>query len=322
MKLLDQILRMFGTNRIQVRWRITRLREGMQRRAALSAARKPSTGYKHQLCSSCGHPADGADKQCSRCGTRLHGVAVARAGKLLDSLLPEGMPVATTIFLAACVALYIVTLKASYDLAGADGWQGATASRVQLERYGSNVSGRVFGLHEYWRLVTANFLHAGVMHIGFNGYAIFTIGSLIEERWTRARTVVVLLVTGVAGHALSAWWKFDHGVYGASSVGASTAAFGLMGFVVAHSLRFRHGTAELRQRFIPWLLFGLVMTFASRQIDVWGHLGGLAAGLVLGLFVADKRYARKLLPESAWLGLAALSVGVVVWAFWQCARQL
>jgi rhomboid protease GluP len=316
MSLLDDLLRLFGTNRVRIRWRLQRLRESLHRRGAASDAPRPAM-FQHQLCPSCGHPADASEKTCTRCGARLAGVTAARAGKLLEALLPEGVPVVSMVFLSACIALYLVTLKASYDHAGVDGFSGSSPDGRQLIRYGANLSYFIFERGEYWRLVTSNFLHGGVLHIGFNAYALFTAGSLIEERWGRARTIFLLTVTGVAGSFASAYLS-RHVPH--MSVGASTAAFGLMGFVVAHALRFRHATASLRARFIPWLLFGLVMSFADKRVDWEAHLGGLAAGGLLGAAMVDLRHARKLVPEWVWKVLAAASVAVVVWAFYQCAQ--
>jgi rhomboid protease GluP len=282
MSLLDDILKLFGTNRVQLRWRLQRMREKANRKPVTPADTRPTAAF-----------------------------APRRKRSVFADLV-------TMVFLAACIALYIVTLKASHDYFD-DYAGGSKPANLQLIRYGANISTFVFYLGEYWRLVTANFLHASVVHIGFNAYAIYTAGGLLEDRWGKARTAVVLLVTGVAGHALSAYLKARNGEVGLS-VGASAAAFGQIGFVVGHTLRFRDTTRELRAQFIPWLIFGLIMTFASTRIDVWAHVGGLGAGLVLGFVTVDRRHARKLVPQAVWNGLALVSLAVVAWAFVMCIR--
>ncbi len=313
MSLLDDLLRLLGTNRTRLRWRLQQLRDKATRQQRSLANRSQSLTYEHQLCPSCGHPEAKGDKVCSRCGAKLHGVAVSRARRAAKSIMPEGVPVVTMVYIAACVALYYVTVKATQNYYQGDWEGGFRPDDLQLKRFGANYRELIQRGGEWWRLVTANFLHASISHIAMNAYGLWVAGSVIEERFGAARTAFVLLATGVAGAALS--YKYGGGF----SLGASTAGFGQMGFIVGHALRFRgRATADLRARFVPWLLYGIIFTFASNKIDVYGHLGGVGAGFVLGALLADKQHGRRA-PRWLWDVVAVGCVGVVGWAFYEAA---
>ena len=297
-----------------MRWRVQQLRDKLHRQQRSVANRSQALTYEHQLCPSCGHPAGKDEKTCTRCGARLHGATVHKASRLFSALVPEGLPVVTMVYLAACVGLFLVNLKAVHDYQSQYAAEEVMAKNLMLIRYGANFRPLIEGYGEWWRLVTANFLHADVWHIAMNAYGLWVTGNVIEDRFGRARTAFVFLVTGVAGAGLSY-------LYGSGfAIGASTAGFGAMGFVVGHALRYRgRNTADLRERFIPWLLYGLIITFASTRVDVFGHLGGLAAGLVFGVILADKQQARRL-PAWVWNLVMLACVVVVGWAFYEAAQ--
>jgi rhomboid protease GluP len=317
MSLLDDLLRMFGTNRIRMRWKLDQWKKALGRSQRSAANQAQSLAYEHQLCPSCGHPEAKTDVVCSRCGARLRGAAGHKAHRALSWLLPEGVPVATMVFLAACAALYFVTVRASHDFVS-DYEGGFSPSGLQLLLYGGNYTELVVIDGQWWRLVTANFLHGDVWHIAMNAYALWVSGTVIEEKWGWNRVVVLLIVTGIAGHALSTWWHASHG--GALVIGASTAAFGLMGFIIGHVLRYRgRSTSDLKERFVPWLIYGLIMSFAVPRVDLWGHLGGLFAGLPLGALVGDKQTARRL-PDGFWTGMALACVAGVAVSFYYVAQ--
>lgn len=317
MDLLDQLLRVFGTNRVRLRWKLSAWRERARRGARAAGNRGRSLAYEHQLCPSCGHPAARDEKVCPKCGERLHGVAVARARRLLAWIVPEGMPIATAVLLAACAGLYFVTVKASYGLLGDEHPRKFAPILWILLRYGGSEPSFVVEHGEWWRVVTSVFLHADVIHLAMNGIGLWVAGQAVEERFGRARTLAAFVVTGVAGGVVSIWWRREE--VGSVGVGASGAVFGLMGLLIGHALRYRGRTArELRARFVPWVIYGLIMGFAASRVDNAAHLGGLAAGGVLGVLLGDRDMRR--LPSWVWNAAAIATVAVVAAAFVMAAR--
>jgi len=315
--LLDDILRVFGTNRVRLRWRVKETRDRWHR----FWNRPARKAYEHKLCPQCGHPASREEKLCASCGAALPSVAVDRATRFVAWLVPEGLPLGTMLFLTASAALYFVTVKVSYDVFPDAGRRFAPNGWVLL-RYGASVPLLERDAGEWWRLVTAIFLHGDVIHLGFNALGLWVAGRTVEERFGRARLIVTFLLTGVAGNLVSLAWRIHKGEEVVSSVGASGAVFGLIGCVVGHALR-RRGTSgrELRARFVPWLLYGIIAGFAMSNIDNAAHLGGLACGLVVGSLLAERDRARGRLGEGIWIGLALTVLAAAGLSFWLVATH-
>lgn len=135
--------------------------------------------------------------------------------------------------------------------------------------------GQIHGVAEgeWWRLITAGFLHAGLMHLLFNCLALYTLGTPFEAFYGRTRYVILLLISLVAGSYASITFNAENQV----SVGASGAIFGLFGalLVVGRSLG-----AEPRPT-LTLLAINTVIAIAVPNIDWRAHLGGLAGGVVV-----------------------------------------
>jgi rhomboid protease GluP len=228
--------------------------------------------------------------------------------RFLRTLGIENAPIWTSVILAACIGLYAITVKATSDLT--DGASSLTPNNQALIHYGATVGILELEAGQWWRIVTAIFLHGGVLHLVLNAAGLWTAGQVVEERFGRGQFLVVFLVTGVCGYLFSLWLSGEHEF----SVGASGAIFGLIGFVVGHVVRQRGRARDLRERFVPWLLYGVVFSFTP-HVNWRAHLGGLAAGFLLGLVVADEQTARRWLPAWAWTIAGGLAVAVMVAAF-------
>ena len=138
---------------------------------------------------------------------------------------------------------------------------------------------------EVWRLGTAMFLHVGLLHIGFNSYALLAFGPQVERPYGRFRFLLMYLLSGLSGSALS----FLLSPY--PSVGASGAIFGLIGVMGAYLYRYRHQLVTGRSRLANLLsiaAYNLIYGFIVPAVDNWAHIGGLLAGLVLGWFLAPR----------------------------------
>ena len=122
---------------------------------------------------------------------------------------------------------------------------GGSDNPQTLVNLGANYAPRVTVLGEYWRLFTANFLHIGLMHLAFNLYALYIVGTEVEMFYGPARFLVIYLLTGLSGAIAS--YAFTYGL----SAGASTAIFGLIGTLVAFFIRNRDVFGEMsRSRLI------------------------------------------------------------------------
>ncbi len=137
---------------------------------------------------------------------------------------------------------------------------------------------------EWWRLVTSMFLHAGILHILFNGLALYALGMQVEVMMGSRRFLLIFFLTGIGGNILTLL------VNPVPSVGASGGIFGLLGALIAFFYRNRDrlgawGQANLRSLLITAGL-NFVITFSIPQVNQMAHIGGLVTGLFLGYFLS------------------------------------
>jgi rhomboid protease GluP len=154
---------------------------------------------------------------------------------------------------------------------------------------------------EYWRLVTANFLHGSwLWHVVFNMIGVLALGRLIEAFYGPARMFVIYVLSCVAGAIAS--YFFNPG----PSLGASTGVMGLMGALLLHNLKYRRYLPDRLNYIYPFLLIILgiqfVMDLLNSQVDIFGHLGGLVGGVVVAALM-ESRIAGPLQGERDWLPL-------------------
>lgn len=170
-------------------------------------------------------------------------------------------------------------------------WGGSTDTRTLL-KMGANTR-ELVAEGEWWRLISANFLHIGVGHWAVNTYSLFAVGPAMEAFFGPFRFWMVFLVAGAAGAGASAL-AHPHGL----SAGASGAIFGLIGAMLALGLREGTGIAPfqkkaMRQVALSTLAINVVLAFAIRGLDHFAHAGGFIAGLLLATLLG---------PSAAWGG--------------------
>jgi membrane associated rhomboid family serine protease len=167
---------------------------------------------------------------------------------------------------------------------------------------------------EYWRLFTPMFLHAGLLHIAFNGWVLWVFGTQVERAFGSARMLAIFLVTGFLASVAS----YLFGPVVIVGVGASGAIFGLAGAFIAYAYRRRGqvlANAQLQQALI-FVALNVVLGFVIQGIDWRAHLGGLVAGLAAG-WVADPGRPRRVRTVVTLAGLAGLIAIGVIAALWR-----
>jgi membrane associated rhomboid family serine protease len=159
------------------------------------------------------------------------------------------------------------------------------------------------GHGEWYRMVTAMFLHFNLLHIASNMYALYLIGPSLEAALGRSRFLALYFLAGVGGSALSVAF----GPMSETAAGASGAIFGLFAafYVVARHQRLQTGGIA------GTIVINLVFSLTFRGVIDWrGHVGGLiAGGLVMVVFAYAPRGRRRNLLQAA--GVAATAVLVV-----------
>jgi membrane associated rhomboid family serine protease len=208
---------------------------------------------------------------------------------------------ATYVLIALNVAAFLV------EIAGGSGGLSAQNSSVVFD---FGLFGPLVAEGEWYRLLTYGFLHASVLHIGFNMFALYFLGRILEPGIGTPRFVALYFASLFAG-AFGAILLDPNDL----TIGASGAVFGIFGatFVIARS----RGVDALASTIGFILLLNLAITFGSERISVGGHLGGLAAGLLCALvIVAGDRGAlgpRRLPIElAAMIAIGVFSIAVAI----------
>ncbi len=134
---------------------------------------------------------------------------------------------------------------------------------------------------QVWRLVTPMFLHGSILHIAFNMYALYNIGPILERHYGHLRFLGLYLLSGFAGNVIS--FAFTT----APSLGSSTAIFGLLGAEGIFLYHNRGVFGGIAQRALNQIIMVAAVNLfigMSPNIDNWGHLGGLAGGILFAWF--------------------------------------
>ena len=215
-------------------------------------------------------------------------------------------PFITFTLIGINVGIYLLQLLMGAGLSANTGWiyeHGVLVSSAV------DSSGQLVGVAEgeWWRLITATFLHYGILHLGLNMLVLWFIGPPLEEYFGHWRYLLVYLVSGLAGSAGALIWSPN-----ALTVGASGAIWGIMGAALvleARRIWVFGGQA------MGLVVFNLAITFLIPGISIGGHIGGLIGGGVCALAFSSFRRS----PMLATLSMAAVGVASVGLAVAQVA---
>lgn len=213
---------------------------------------------------------------CPRCGVPLNVPNVPQAPQPRRRISYKYLRYSPTIYIiAVCFLMFLVEVALSRSL--------------ELSNYAVLHLGALYGdwvfAGQWWRMLTSVFLHGGILHVVLNMWALFNLGILAELLYGRRNYIILFLLCGLGGSALSITWH-PHQL----GVGASGAIFGIAGALLP-ALKFQKNprvAAALRGSYrsiglfvIYNLLFGAAVPF----IDNAAHLGGLITGVVAGYFL-------------------------------------
>ncbi len=183
--------------------------------------------------------------------------------------LPTAPPRVTYTIIGITVLVYLLQMASKFFLDG------------DLPAYLGMKINEAILLGEFWRLITPVLLHGSLMHIGFNMYALFSIGSGMEIRMGHLRFLMLYLVSGFAGNVFSFYFSDSN------SLGASTAVFGLLAaegvFLYFNKRLFGERGKKAFGNIITIAVVNLVIGM-SPGIDNWGHIGGLLGGVIFAWF--------------------------------------
>jgi len=250
-------------------------------------------GAKPQPCPRCGALNGAGFDRCIRCNAPLQALS-AGADALKGSVDPSKLW-GTKLIVALNVLVFVAQASSGMKAAGSKGLLSG-GSRSELLRFGAMLISPEDALAEPWRLVSAMFVHIGVLHIAMNMMSLVNIGRVVEPAIGSARFAVAYLVSGVFGFAVNVVIDaiFPHaGPVAVLTAGASGAVFGAMGLVLGWLIRMRD--KRWRSFAVQAVFFAVVLNLLGMSINNGAHLGGLACGALFGFLFAGNPRPRNLL---------------------------
>lgn len=143
---------------------------------------------------------------------------------------------------------------------------------------------------EYYRLITAAFTHYNILHLFFNMYALYVIGSQIESFFGKKKYLIIYILSSIFSGLMSITFMADNG----ASIGASGAIFGLFGSLLYFGYHYRLYLGNvMRSQVIPLIIFNLFIGFVFSGIDNFAHIGGLIGGLFTSMMLGVKYKSTK-----------------------------
>ena len=180
-------------------------------------------------------------------------------------------PFYTIVLIASLVAVFLAQLFADGQNSVVEGGRNSILLAGFVKQF--------FNEGQYWRILTGAALHGGIIHLGFNAYALYVLGKLIETLSNRAHLAIVFLLAAIGGGVLSLIFLPE-----TPTVGASGGIVGFLGYLTVYGFKRRK---LLPEGFLKNMLFNVgFMAFLGiavvPNIDNFGHLGGLLVGAIYG----------------------------------------
>ncbi len=255
------------------------------------------------ICPNCRAFISRADRVCPYCEFEIApapkgGIDAART---LGNLLPQNGQITNYILIVNGFLYLAMALFNSQNIRGG-GFFDLSGSTLFL--FGAKEPNYIFH-GEYWRLVTAGFLHAGIMHIGMNSWGLYDLGSQAEEAFGAGRLLVIYVISSITGFLFSSLFAPS------LSVGASAAIFGLIGAMIAYGVNQRSSFGSyVKAAYTRTAVWALLISFLIPFTDNWAHLGGLAGGFATAYVAGHPRLSRAR-HERYW-NIAGLAMAAVI----------
>jgi membrane associated rhomboid family serine protease len=226
--------------------------------------------------------------------------APRRAARSASRSLSGYGPFVTFGLIGLNVGIYVLQLVMGAGISASTGW---IYEHGVLFASSPFFPGQGVSEGEWWRLITATFLHYGPLHLGMNMLVLWFIGPPLEEYFGHWRYLLVYVASGLAGSAGALLWSPD-----SLTVGASGAIWGIMGAALvleARRIWVFGGQA------MGLVVFNLAITFLIPGISIGGHIGGLIGGGLCALAFSSFR-RRPALATLSLVGVGVLSVAVAL----------
>jgi rhomboid protease GluP len=269
------------------------------------------------VCPSCGRLVGVGDPQCFNCGRRNPGLwGFTQLFQRLGRDLGFG-----SIAIGVCLVLYVISLVIDPSQIGMGGLFGLLSpSEKALGLLGWSGAVPVFDHGRWWSVLSAGWLHGGLIHIGFNMYWLHMLSPATAHIFGPGRSILIFVGSSVAGFAVTSGVLYVNvfylglagplrvvGLAGAPyTVGASAAIFGWIGALIYYGRRT--GGSQLRQQLLGFVIPMFVLGLLIPGIDNWAHIGGFGGGYLLAKWLDPMKPER---IDHMVAGLAALALSLL-----------
>ena len=302
----------------------------------------PTNPDRPTMCRSCGAIVGAGQSQCAVCG------APAGTQPLSIQQSPQdkeairfaravlNRPYKFTVVLLIANIFVFLMMSESSGMQSVASWPGF--SEPVLATYGAKLNYLIAQYRQWWRFVTPMFIHINFLHLFINMFSLWMVGPYVEKLYGSAKFVVFWVFSGIVSIIASYLTvrpdlatgflaRFLFKAVDTPSAGASGALFGLVGVLFVFGIKFRHELPEGFKRafgvgMLPIIVINLIIGFIGRGfIDNAAHLGGLMTGVVLAMAAEYRRPGDRASASPAWRVLQALSLVIVVAAFYKVVRN-
>lgn len=212
------------------------------------------------------------------------------------------IPVTVTL-IAICILVYIWMII-----------QGGSTNTAVLIHSGAKYTPLILQ-GQWWRLITAGFVHIGIQHLVINMITLYFLGMYVEEIFGHWKMLVIYLVSVLTGNLMSMLFQPIQGI----SAGASTGLFGLFGAFLMLGIVYRQNPLirQLARQFLILVIFNIGADLLMPGIDLAGHVGGLiggflAAGMLGSLKIGKMDLLKRFLSGTILIGL----ILIMFWRAW------
>jgi rhomboid protease GluP len=274
------------------------------------------------MCPNCRAFISTDDRVCPYCEVQLgpRAIDLRTSSESFGGLVPRAYT-SSVIILTTNFAFYLAMIVLTVHLSQGpvaqslgQVWQGFSGQILVL--FGAKYAPFIYQGGQWWRLLTAGFLHGSLLHIAMNMWVMFELVAEVEQFYGSSRLVIIYIFSSISGFLLSLLWSPE-----SLSIGASAACFGLIGAMMALGLRRDHPMAQaIRAYYRRWAIYGIIFSFMPfMRIDIAAHLGGLAGGFLVG-YAAGLPELPNTPRERIVRAIAGITLAITLYCFFQELR--
>jgi rhomboid protease GluP len=261
------------------------------------------------LCPNCRKLISSSESKCPFCGIRRPGSWFKNNAWTRGFRNPNQM---INAIIAINAGMYILSILFNPSAAGfsPNPLTFLSPAGSSLELLGATGLVPIQDYHRYWTLISANYLHGGILHIFFNMVVLRQLASIVSREYGFYRMFTIYTLGGVFGY----WISYLFGVFW--TIGASASVCGLVGAILYYG-KSRGGVygRALYKQISMWVVFLFIFGFVVPGINNWGHGGGIIAGIGLGFLLGYREKRRESIFHKLLAGTCVLvTLLVLVWA--------